>query len=76
MFSQKKDGNLLQTLIVGICFVVLILPWATKALTRDEIDLNGLVLSGLETVMEVLTQRDVNLGDPARVDDVYNAPGQ
>ena len=66
--------NFFGQLIAGLAIVMLLIPGITKSLGRDHINLNGLVLDFAEVVLEAVTQRDWNFGDPERVDDHWNSP--
>jgi hypothetical protein len=63
-----------QSLLTGLTVVILVIPFGTKALQNNNINLNGLVLDFAEVVLETITRRDVNFGDPNRVDSTWENP--
>jgi hypothetical protein len=68
------QNNFFGQVIAGLAVVMILIPGITKALGRDHVNLNGLVLDFAEVVLEAVTQRDWNFGDPARVDSNWEAP--
>jgi hypothetical protein len=63
-----------QSLLTGLATVIILIPFSTKALANNNINLNGLVLDFAEVVLETITRRDVNFGDPNRVDRHWENP--
>lgn len=63
-----------QSLLTGLTVVIIAIPFTTKALQNNHIDLNGLVLDFAEVVLETITRRDVNFGDSNRVDSTWENP--
>jgi hypothetical protein len=61
-------------LIGGLVIVMLVIPATVKSLSRGNINLNGLTLDLAETVLETVTQRDWNFGDPSRTDSNWEGP--
>ncbi len=68
-----NSNNFVGQLIAGVAVVILIIPWTLKSIQRRHVDINGIVLDGIETVMETITRSDWNLGDDSRQD--YPNPG-
>jgi hypothetical protein len=63
-----------QSLLTGLALVIIVIPFSTKALQNENINLNGLVLDFAEVVLETITRRDVNFGDENRVDRTWENP--
>lgn len=68
------QNNFIGQLLTGLVVVMLLIPATVKSLSRGNINLNGLVLDLSETVLETVTQRDWNFGDPARNDVNWEKP--
>ncbi|PSN13964.1 hypothetical protein C7293_13810 [filamentous cyanobacterium CCT1] len=63
-----------QSLLTGLTVVIIFIPFSTKALQNNNINLNGLVLDFAEVVLETVTRRDVNFGDENRIDRSWENP--
>lgn len=61
-------------IVGGLVIVMIAIPALVKSLSRDNVDLNGVSLDIAETVLEAVTQRDWNFGDPARKDNNWEGP--
>lgn len=61
-------------ILAGLVVVMIFIPAIVKSLSRDNINLNGLTLDVAETILEAVTQRDWNFGDPSRKDSNWGAP--
>ncbi|NET37652.1 MAG: hypothetical protein F6K19_37475 [Cyanothece sp. SIO1E1] len=65
----------ITTVLLGVAACVVLLPFCVKALKNGNLNLNGLALDFAEAVLEPITRRDINFGDPARVDQAgYQVP--
>lgn len=49
----------------GICVAAVVIPWALKSLSNGHINLNGLVVDGAETIVEIITRHDASFSKPA-----------
>ena len=61
-------------IVGGLVIVMIAIPAVVKSLSRDNINLNGLTLDVAETILEAVTQRDWNFGDPSRTDGNWEGP--
>jgi hypothetical protein len=61
-------------IVGGLVIVMIAIPAIVKSLSRDNINLNGLTLDVAETILEAVTQRDWNFGDPSRTDGNWGGP--
>jgi len=68
------NNNFFGQIVGGLVLVMIFIPTIVKSLSRDNVDLNGVTLDFAETVLETLTQRDWNFGDPARTDSNWGSP--
>lgn len=68
------NNNFFGQIVGGLVIVMIAIPAIVKSLSRDNINLNGLTLDVAETILEAVTQRDWNFGDPSRQDANWGAP--
>lgn len=68
------NNNFFGQIVGGLVIVMIAIPALVKSLSRDNVNLNGLTLDVAETILEAVTQRDWNFGDPDRVDDNWESP--
>jgi hypothetical protein len=68
------NNNFFGQIVGGLVIVMIFIPAIVKSLSRDNINLNGLTLDVAETILEAVTQRDWNFGDPTRTDSNWGAP--
>jgi len=69
-----SQNSFFGQILMGLVVVMIVIPALVKSLSRDNVNLNGLSLDVAETILEAVTQRDWNFGDPERVDDHWNSP--
>ena len=68
------NNNFFGQIVGGLVIVMIFIPAIVKSLSRDNINLNGLTLDVAETILEAVTQRDWNFGDPKRTDTNWESP--
>lgn len=71
---HPSQNSFFGQILMGLVVVMIVIPALVKSLSRDNVNLNGLSLDVAETILEAVTQRDWNFGDPERVDDHWNSP--
>lgn len=69
-----SQNSFFGQILTGLVVVMIMIPAIVKSLSRDNINLNGLTLDVAETILEAVTQRDWNFGDPARKDNHWEGP--
>lgn len=57
--------NIVETLIVGVALVVIGVPFMEKSLARNDIDLNGLMLNGIEAIKEAVSRNTTPVSEPS-----------
>lgn len=53
----RKNTGLVYTFLIGLALVIIVIPWAERSLRNRHVDLNGIVLDGIETIENVFQRQ-------------------